>query len=372
MDRALCAPMAPPARLVGAAWRGGAASAPQEQPLSALRQPLLARADDEPLPPSGTRAGLLEAAETRTTLRIGGMTCPKCVASVQKALEAVHGVRDVFVDLESCLAQVSGAADAASLLDAISMGGRTATVLKREVILQPDAGLTVLRVSGMTCAHCVTSVQRALEAVTGVERAEVDLQSGTAQVYGCAPLNALASAMEATGKSATVLASDALKQETIDMRNDQTSMIYWFSISGMTCNGCSEKVAQALSRVQGVASAVVDLELKIACVELRYPNVPLEKLTQAVSEVGRHNYSASPLPASAVNASDFGMRKREAGPKVAPGSQMVVLAIEGMSCTACARKVEAAVGALDGVASVWRCLLDQAMYICAWSSALAL
>ena len=39
-----------------------------------------------------------------------------------------------------------------------------------------------LSVDGITCLHCVGTVQKALEGVGGVRRAEVDLASGVARV----------------------------------------------------------------------------------------------------------------------------------------------------------------------------------------------
>jgi copper chaperone len=39
-----------------------------------------------------------------------------------------------------------------------------------------------LRVTGMTCQHCVRAVTGALEGQDGVTRAEVDLQAGRARV----------------------------------------------------------------------------------------------------------------------------------------------------------------------------------------------
>ncbi|MGH7464255.1 MAG: heavy-metal-associated domain-containing protein [Longimicrobiales bacterium] len=41
---------------------------------------------------------------------------------------------------------------------------------------------TTLKVSGMTCQHCVRSVAQALESQEGVARADVDLQAGRARV----------------------------------------------------------------------------------------------------------------------------------------------------------------------------------------------
>lgn len=41
---------------------------------------------------------------------------------------------------------------------------------------------TTLKVSGMTCGHCVQAVRGALEGREGVRRADVDLQAGRAVV----------------------------------------------------------------------------------------------------------------------------------------------------------------------------------------------
>ena len=37
---------------------------------------------------------------------------------------------------------------------------------------------TIVNVSGMTCGHCVSSVSEELEALAGVEKIDVDLNSG--------------------------------------------------------------------------------------------------------------------------------------------------------------------------------------------------
>ena len=39
-----------------------------------------------------------------------------------------------------------------------------------------------LKVSGMTCNHCVHAVKRTLEDIDGVEQANVDLQAGSAVI----------------------------------------------------------------------------------------------------------------------------------------------------------------------------------------------
>ncbi len=41
---------------------------------------------------------------------------------------------------------------------------------------------TNLKITGMSCGHCVQTVKSALEGVDGVESARVDLQQGRAEV----------------------------------------------------------------------------------------------------------------------------------------------------------------------------------------------
>ena len=41
-----------------------------------------------------------------------------------------------------------------------------------------------LKVSGMTCGHCQTAVSKALQSVSGVQSAQVDLAKGIAKIEG--------------------------------------------------------------------------------------------------------------------------------------------------------------------------------------------
>lgn len=59
--------------------------------------------------------------------------------------------------------------------------------------------ITVLSVTNMKCGGCVSSVRKALEAVPGVESAEVDLDGASATVSGKVETSALISAVQAAG-----------------------------------------------------------------------------------------------------------------------------------------------------------------------------
>ena len=62
-------------------------------------------------------------------LKIEGMSCGHCKASVEEALRGVAGVTAVAVDLEGGVASVEGEAEAAALVAAIEERGFDATLL---------------------------------------------------------------------------------------------------------------------------------------------------------------------------------------------------------------------------------------------------
>ena len=63
---------------------------------------------------------------------------------------------------------------------------------------------TKLKVSGMTCMHCVGAVKKALEQVPGVESADVSLEQAQALVSGSADAAAMVAAIKEAGYSAEV------------------------------------------------------------------------------------------------------------------------------------------------------------------------
>ncbi len=59
--------------------------------------------------------------------------------------------------------------------------------------------MTKLIVEGMNCGHCVKAVTEALEGVAGVDKVDVSLEKGEAQVEGSADVAALVAAIEERG-----------------------------------------------------------------------------------------------------------------------------------------------------------------------------
>ena len=68
-------------------------------------------------------------------------------------------------------------------------------------------------------------------------------------------------------------------------------MKHTYEIQGMTCDGCRTHVEEALSKVEGVSSVIVDLKKADAVIEMK-SHIPLEKLQEALKNSGG-NYSIS-------------------------------------------------------------------------------
>lgn len=74
--------------------------------------------------------------------------------------------------------------------------------------IDPTTSNTIrLKITGMTCGHCVHAVTEALNEVPGVAAAKVTLQPGLAEVEGKANPTALIAAIEEAGYQAKIVSA---------------------------------------------------------------------------------------------------------------------------------------------------------------------
>ncbi|MFN3505903.1 MAG: heavy metal translocating P-type ATPase [Allorhizobium sp.] len=126
-------------------------------------------------------------------LPVEGMTCASCVRRVEKAVASVPGVAESVVNFATETLSVTPGEgfSAGALLAAIDKAGYEA---KAETL--------VLEVEDMTCASCVSRVEKALKSVPSVETASVNLATGEAVVKvlgGASALPALSAAVARAG-----------------------------------------------------------------------------------------------------------------------------------------------------------------------------
>ncbi|HBC5557014.1 TPA: copper-exporting P-type ATPase CopA [Proteus mirabilis] len=179
-------------------------------------------------------------------LTLSGLNCGHCINSVKKALEGTDGVESAQVELTH--ATVTGTANTESVITAIQDAGYDAKLAganhpKTEPLTQTDAPLeassaaicdipveeaildnnnadisidddsTQLLIDGMTCASCVSKVQKALQSVSGVENARVNLAERSALVTGHVNHDDLINAVEKAGYGAEIIQDDVKRRE---------------------------------------------------------------------------------------------------------------------------------------------------------------
>ena len=133
------------------------------------------------------------------------MTCASCVSHVSNALEAVPGVENAHVNLATERATVE--------LDPARAGLDDLGHALEEAGYGVAAERVTLEIGGMTCASCVSHVERALGRVDGVRSASVNLVTERAAVEiipGVATVSAMRAAVEDAGYSVAGLAGDDL------------------------------------------------------------------------------------------------------------------------------------------------------------------
>ena len=133
-----------------------------------------------------------------------------------------------------------------------------------------DKKQVTIPVKGMTCASCVSRVERALKKVPGVSEATVNLASERASVLH----DRRASSIEDLFK--------AVEGAGYEPRRESLTV----GVEGMTCASCVRRVETALKKVPGVLSATVNLFRERATVEFLPGQVAIADLRRAVDDAG--------------------------------------------------------------------------------------
>ncbi len=124
-------------------------------------------------------------------------------------------------------------------------------------------------VEGMTCASCVSRVEKAIRAVPGVTEASVNLATERADVR-----------FDASTKSADIV--KAIENAGYGAAEDTIEL----TIEGMTCASCVARIEKALKTVPGVTEASVNLATERASVHVTKGIATAAALEEAVRVAG--------------------------------------------------------------------------------------
>jgi Cu+-exporting ATPase len=139
-------------------------------------------------------------------------------------------------------------------------------------------------VRGMTCASCVSHVEKALRETEGVGAASVNLATERAEV-------ALAPGARA----------EKIVEAVTEAGYEPVVETYELNVRGMTCASCVAHVEKALQAAPGVISASVNLATERATVRALKGPLTLETLRRTVADAG---YEAEEIAGAATGAPD--------------------------------------------------------------------
>ena len=139
-----------------------------------------------------------------------------------------------------------------------------------------------LRIGGMSCASCVSAVEKALLTKGNADKATVNLIGEKAYIEYDPTITNIDSLIHAV----TDVGYEAEEQH----ENSNTANIITLNIGGMSCASCVHAVETALSKTAGVIDATVNLSTEKAVVRFNTNQVTFTDLISAVDKVG---YTAS-------------------------------------------------------------------------------
>ena len=135
----------------------------------------------------------------------------------------------------------------------------------------PTAAETIsLPVEGMTCASCVSHVEGALKDLPGVSQVVVNLATGKATV----------------DRDSSIVTIEDMRRAVADVGYNVPTAEITLDVRGMTCASCVAHVEGALTDLEGVTAAVVNLGLGTSRVSYVPGLVAVSQMKRAVRGAG--------------------------------------------------------------------------------------
>ncbi|KAM5310787.1 copper-transporting ATPase 2 isoform 2-T2 [Glossophaga mutica] len=329
------------------------------------------------------------------TISLSGLTGQSCVASVESRIASLQGVVGIQVSREHGRAAVQYVPSVVSLpqvcrhIEDMGLGASVAEGRADSWPLRsspaPEA-VVKLRVEGMTCQSCVSSIEGKIGKLQGVVRVRVSLGSQEAVVtyqpclIGPQDLRDHVSDLgfEATIKNKVAPVSlGRIDFGRLQGTNPQTpppsnqnarncqppeppgSLVATLQlrVDGMRCRACVRNIEENVGQLPGVQHVRVSLESGTAQVQFHPSRVTPEALQKAIEALPPGNFKVSLADADGAEGSgaDHGSPagRAPAQRSQAPGAGHTLgLAIAGMRCASCVQSIEGLLSQREGVQRV--------------------
>ncbi|KAF1974125.1 heavy metal translocatin [Bimuria novae-zelandiae CBS 107.79] len=212
---------------------------------------------------------------------------------------------------------------------------------------------TTLKVGGMTCGACTSSVESGFQGVNGVGSVSVSLVMERAVVQHDPEVistDEVREIIEDRGFDAEVLSSDVPLAAPDDFLSDseeedepEVSSIATttLSVEGMTCGACTSAVEGAFKDVAGIKHFSISLLSERAVIEHDTKVISPETLAETIEDAG---FDAKVLD-TVAQVTDRPRSKKEKKSK----TLTTTVDVEGMTCGACTSAIESGFKDVEGV-----------------------
>ncbi|KFM02290.1 Copper-transporting ATPase 2, partial [Aptenodytes forsteri] len=244
-------------------------------------------------------------------IRIDGMTCNSCVQSIEGTISQRQGVQCIAVSLadrtgsihydpavtngEELRAAIEDMGFDASVLTEPSRQGCASDALPDSPHLdgpnQPSGATAekcFLQITGMTCASCVSTIERNLQKEDGIVSVLVALMAGKAEIKYkpefIQPLE-IAQLIQNLGFEATIIEDHAESEGNVELL-----------ITGMTCASCVHNIESKLLRTNGIFYASVALATCKAHIQFDPEITGPRDIIKIIEEIGFHASVARRVP----------------------------------------------------------------------------
>ncbi|KAM8896197.1 copper-transporting ATPase 1 isoform 1-T1 [Lycaon pictus] len=234
-----------------------------------------------------------------------------------------------------------------------------------------------MKIEGMTCHSCTSTIEGKIGKLQGVQRIKVSLDNQEATI-GYQPhlitIEEIKKQIESVGfpafikkqpkylklgaidierlKNTPVKSSEGSQQRSPSYTSDSTVT---FFIDGMHCKSCVLNIESALSTLQYVSSIVVSLENRSAIVKYNASLVTPETLRKAIEAISPGQYRvsiASEVESTSNSPSSSPLQKIPLNIVSHPLTQETVINIDGMTCNSCVQSIEGVISKKEGVKSI--------------------
>eukprot|EP00250_Pteridium_aquilinum_P014119 c21795_g1_i1 orf=915-3872(+) len=229
--------------------------------------------------------------ETKVEVKVLGMTCAACSNSVEKALLKLDGVLSATVALLQNRAVIEYdpvMVKVEHIKEAIEDAGFDAEVLVREIVI-PLSGANKstatgrFRITGLSCAACVASVEGILNSLEGVSAASIGLAAGMGEVrYDpyAVNKNEIVNAIQNAGFEAEFIESE---------RQKKVQLI----VAGMVSDEDGKFVQTLFYQMKGLKDFVVEPMLERAELTFDPELIGLRTIVDALESTGEGRFKVS-------------------------------------------------------------------------------